>query len=629
MARTNAGHPLKGSAEDSASRAKDRASQAKHRAGNVAKRLQALRVLMKEHRLDVYLVPSADEHFNEYLPPNKARREAMSGFDGSAGELLITLDSAHLFVDSRYHLQADQQTEAGLFTVHKLGLAGAKEPTGWLKELEEREGSLRVGVDPFLVTLNQARTLADSLNGETSGTVPVSGNLVDRVWHDRPSASLNPVYPLPQTLTGEGVADKLTRIREAMAEAGASALVLSRLDDIAWTTNLRGSDIPYNPVFEAYLLVEADQAHCFTDNPLEDAARAALEGLVTIHPYTGFTTALEALGRKERTVWIDPASASDGIKLALGDADLISITPNPVVGFKAAKNPVEIQAARDAHVRSGLAKVRAFATLQRWLDDGKIVSEAGFSDLLAGEYAREPGYADLSFNTICGFGENGAIVHYGTPNPEKMLSPGGLLLVDSGVQLAGATTDDTRTIAIGQPDDVQKARFTAVLRGHIRMAMQVFPQGATGAVLDALARAPLWNQGLDYGHGTGHGVGAFLNVHEGPQGITARSRVPLQPGMVVSNEPGYYLDGWGGIRCENLYVVEEAPDMPAHPAGQTWLRLSALTLIPFDTTLIDVEQMTHEERAWLKAYHQQVQETLAPHLNTEDRQWLRQACQLP
>jgi Xaa-Pro aminopeptidase len=273
--------------------------------------------------------------------------------------------------------------------------------------------------------------------------------------------------------------------------------------------------------------------------------------------------------------------------------------------------------------------VRAFSGVQAAFLEGQRVSEADVAARLREEYAREEGFADLSFNTIAAFGANGAIVHYGTPDPEQALRAGGLLLVDSGVQILGATTDDTRTIAIGTPDDLQRARFTDVLRAHIRLAMQIFPEGTTGLMLDALARSPLWNEGLDYGHGTGHGVGAFLNVHEGPQSISARGLVPLEPGMIVSNEPGYYHAGWGGIRCENLYVVEEALGLRAHPAGKRWLRFSPLTVLPFDRTLIDWARLSHEERGWLTDYHRWVEETLAPRLEEPHRHWLAEACAPP
>jgi Xaa-Pro aminopeptidase len=300
-----------------------------------------------------------------------------------------------------------------------------------------------------------------------------------------------------------------------------------------------------------------------------------------------------------------------------------------VVSMKAVKNPVEITVSREAHLKSGSAKVRSLSQLASRLAEGQRVSEADYAQLLYEEYAREEGFSDLSFTTIAAFGANGAIVHYGTPDPRQALRAGGLLLVDSGVQILGATTDDTRTVAIGAPDAAQREHYTAVLRGHIRLALQIFPEGTTGQMLDALARSPLWNEGLDFGHGTGHGVGAYLNVHEGPQSISSRGTVPLEPGMIVSNEPGYYRAGWGGIRLENLYVVEEALGMPAHPGGKRWLRFSPLTAIPFDGALVDWPRLTREEFGWLRDYHAWVEGLLAPRLDAPHRHWLHAACAVP
>jgi Xaa-Pro aminopeptidase len=583
---------------------------------------------MGERGLDVYLVPSADEHQNEYLPDYKRRREAVSGFTGSAGDVAVTAEEAHLWVDSRYHLQADQEVDPARFTVHKLGLAGVPDWFDWLTRREEQAGALRVGFDPFLISLRVFDRLRAALRHPQSALVPVQGNLVDAVWEGRPPAPGSAVYALPERLTGESAADKLARVREAMAKAGAGALMLTRLDEVAWLTNTRGTDIPFNPVYESYLLVTRLDAQCFTDNPVPAAVRAGLEGLVRFRPYGELAAGLgEALGRLNGArLWLDRDSASHGLRLLAGQAPLLLDAPNPVVRLKAVKNPVEIERARESHLRSGAAKVRSFSRLHSLLAEGQPLSEADYAELLHEEYRREEGFSDLSFGTIAAFGENGAVVHYGTPDPRKRLAGGGLLLVDSGIQALGATTDDTRTIAIGTPTPLQRERYTLVLRAHIRLAMQVFPEGTTGQLLDAVARSPLWNEGLDYGHGTGHGVGAFLNVHEGPQSISARGAVPLEPGMIVSNEPGYYRAGWGGIRLENLYVVEEALGLPPHPSGKRWLRFSPLTVIPFDRALIDWEKLAAEEEAWLADYHHLVWESLAPRLSEPHRHWLKAAC---
>lgn len=592
----------------------------------VSQRLAALRDEMDRKKLDVYLVPSTDEHQNEYLPPHKARRQAISGFSGSAGDVAVTADAAHLFVDSRYHLQAEEEAAPAGYQIHKLGLSGELELHQWLTALEEDQGPLQVGFDPFVHSQRACKTLREALKKEQSALAPLQDNLVDRVWADRPLRTANIVYPLPDGVTGESVADKLVRVRSAMEEAGVDALVLNRLDDVAWLTNLRGGDISYNPVFEGYAVVERNRAVCFPASPVGEEASRSLEGCFDFDQYEAFAPVVQALAREGKTLWLDEGGASEGIRLLAGDTPLVTRSPNPVVKLKARKNPVEIATSRQAHLLAGAAKVRSFSHLESRLREGQPVSELGYAQLLEEEYATVEGFADLSFTTISAFGANGAIVHYSNPDPRQMLEEGGLLLVDSGVQILGATTDDTRTIAIGSPDKEHRERFTDVLRGHIRLAMQVFPEGTTGQMLDTLARSALWNEGLDYGHGTGHGVGAFLNVHEGPQSISVRGAAPLEPGMILSNEPGYYRAGWGGIRCENLYVVEEAPGLPAHPGGKTWLRFSPLTAIPFDNALIDRERMAPQEMRWLTEYHRWVEESLTPHLEEPHLHWLRQAC---
>ncbi|MEE8395502.1 MAG: aminopeptidase P family protein [bacterium] len=594
-------------------------------------RLAALRGLMAKHAVAVYLVPAGDEHGNEYPAAHKRRREAISGFGGSAGELAVCETDAHLFVDSRYHRQAQSEVPDGLFALHKLGLEGEQDLYAWLRAHDQAHGPLRVGFDPFLVNLRVHGKLAAALEKEGSSLQPIRQNLVDEVWAERPEAGFEAAFALPDAITGETVADKLARVRQAMADAGAGALVLTRLDEVAWLTNLRGSGIPYSPVFEAYLLVEAEGAACFTDTPVPQSAREPLRGLVEIRPYGEFADAVaraaRAAAEKGSPLWLDSDSASEGLRLLTGEAPVHQSPPNPVVKFKAVKNPVEIEGMREGHVKAGLAKVRAFSLLSARLAEGERLSEADFAELLEKEYAREEGFRDLSFATISAFGPNGAVVHYGTPDPAVLLEPGGMLLVDSGVQLLGATTDDTRTVAIGTPTRRQRERYTDVLRAHIGLAMQVFPSGTNGQMLDAIARSPLWNNGLDFGHGTGHGVGAFLNVHEGPQAISPTNTVALEAGMIVSNEPGYYRAGWGGIRLENLYLVDRAPGLRAHPAGKTWLRMVPLTLIPFDRNLIDPRRMTQPERAWLEDYHRTVAQTLAPLLAEPHRAWLAEACQ--
>jgi Xaa-Pro aminopeptidase len=603
-------------------------SQANER---IAKRLRALWPRLAAAGVDAYLVPSSDVHLNEYVPAYLRRREAISGFRGSAGDLLLCPEGSHLFVDSRYHLQAEQEVDAALCRVHKLGLEGEYTLAGWLTELERQRRSLRVGFDPFTLAMEAHASLAEALHAADSALVPLSDNLVDAVWDDRPPAPAQPIYALAETVTGRSAADKLEALRAEMAKAGADVLILSKLDEIAWLTNLRGSDVNYNPVFEAYLIVEAHGARCFTRVPPSRDVQHALAPQVAFASYEAYPDAVRRLGQTpDLTVWLDEAGTTMGTRLLLSEQQRLHTARNPVVLMKAVKNAAEIASSHEAHRHAAAAKIRSLARLDRLLSSGHTVSEQRFAEMLHEEYSSEAGFRDLSFTTIAAAGANGAIVHYSEASAEILLGSGDLFLVDSGIQVLGGTTDDTRTVCIGAPSERQRHLYTLVLRCHIRLAQQKFPEGTTGQMLDAITRSLMWNAGLDYGHGTGHGVGAFLNVHEGPQRIALRgSEEPLQPGMIVSDEPGYYESGWGGIRLENLYVVVADDDMPPHPSGKRWLRFEPLTLIPFDKRLIDWEQLTPEELAWLTRYHQHVRETIEPLLPDDDHAWLRQACTVP
>ncbi|MGE3537913.1 MAG: aminopeptidase P family protein [Candidatus Tectimicrobiota bacterium] len=594
-------------------------------------RLQALYARLAEYQVDAYLVLSADAHLNEYVPIYQRRRDAITGFTGSAGDALLCPEGSHLFVDSRYYLQAEQEVDATAFRVHKVGMEGAYTLTGWLTELEKQRGSLRVGFDPFTVSIETHAAYAKALKAPASALVPLPLNLVDAVWDDQPAPPAQPIYALPPEVTGRSVADKLTAIREHMAQAGAEALILTKLDEIAWVTNLRGQDVSHNPVFEAYLLIEPTQATCFSRVPPAADMQQALAAQLTFQPYSAYAAAVQQLAANpQRCVWLDASASTMGTRLLLAESQRLHSARNPVVLMKATKNAAEIAAMRKAHVHAAVAKIRSLARLERQIAAGQRVSELAYANMLQEEYASEDGFCDLSFTTIAAAGPNGAIVHYSQASPEVELHDGELFLVDSGVQVLGGTTDDTRTVSIGTPTARQKQLYTMVLRCHIALARQKFPEGTPGVVLDGITRSLLWNAGLDYGHGTGHGVGAFLNVHEGPQRIGPRgSDEPLQPGMVVSNEPGYYEEGWGGIRLENLYVVERDDDMPPHPSGKRWLRLDTLTLIPFDQHLIEWSQLTEAERHWLAGYYEQVQESIGPRLSGADRDWLRAACIIP
>ena len=594
-------------------------------------RLNSLHRGMKEALIDAYLVPSSDAHLNEYVPEYACRRMAITGFKGSAGDAIICPEGNHLFVDSRYYLQADEEVDLSKFRVHKLGSAGEHTPSQWLTKMENERANIRVGFDPSLMSMQAHSVYLAALHSAKSEMIPIGDNLVDAVWEDQPLPPSNPIYPLHEAVTGIGVAAKLSQIRKEMAEAGAGLLVLTKLDEIAWVTNLRGSDIAFNPVFEAYLVIDSERATCFTRTTPPPAVRHALHLLVEFQPYEAYSASIAGVDvRESETVWLDPSGTAVSTRLLLKDGQKILARANPVVMLKAVKNEAEIAASREAHRHAAAAKIRSFRVLEDKIASGQSVSELDFSLLLHEEYAQEDGFYDLSFTTIAAAGTNGAIVHYGDADPGVYLTDGELFLVDSGVQMLGGTTDDTRTVIVGTSSDRQKQMYTKVLRGHINLARQRFPEGTGGIALDALARTHLWNAGLDYGHGTGHGVGAFLNVHEGPQRIAPRGvDEPMKVGMIVSNEPGYYEAGWGGVRLENLYLVAADETLPEHPDGKRWLRLDPLTLIPFDTSLIDWDQMSDSEKTWLGEYHQEVWDKISQMLGDDDRRWLLEKCQIP
>ena len=597
----------------------------------IAARLSRLYQLLEREQIDAYLVLSSDAHLNEYVPAYTRRRTAITGFGGSAGDALICPDGNHLFVDSRYHLQADKDVDLSQFRVHKLGLSGEHTLSQWLTKMEKERGSLSLGFDPFTVSTQAHSLLTKALRSPDSNLIPIDANLVDAVWLDQPPPPGNCVYSLSDEVTGRGVAKKLEQIRREMQQADVETLILTKLDEIAWVTNLRGSDIEYNPVFEAYLAIDSTRATCFSRTMPDTEVLTQLGSLIEFRPYTDYSEAMKAVSAESSgIVWLDNSGTTMGTRLLFSSQQQVNESLNPVVMLKAIKNEAEISASRDSHRHAGAAKIRSIKRLQEHIADGQAVSELGYSDILYEEYAREEGFCDLSFTTIAAAGANGAIVHYSEASPDVQLMKGDLFLVDSGVQMLGGTTDDTRTVIIGEPTQRQKEVYTLVLRGHINLAMQKFPEGTGGIGLDALARTFLWNSGLDYGHGTGHGVGAFLNVHEGPQRIAPRGGdEPMKIGMIVSNEPGYYEAGWGGVRLENLYVVTSDEHLPAHPDGRKWLQLEPLTLIPFDKQIIDWEQLTAAERNWLSQYHQRVCDTIGPMLHDEDREWLRQACEIP
>jgi Xaa-Pro aminopeptidase len=615
-------------------------------AASTTAKFSALRSLLEQQQLDGYLIPSADEHLNEYLPEVKQRRSWLSGFTGSAGDLLIGRDRAWLFVDSRYYEQAELEVGTGLMQICKLGLDGHKNLEDMLAELgreaTKSDRKFHLGFDPFTLSVAQFRLFQKQLTSIGVKLVPLSENLVDRVrqqapWDAEPlpDYATSPLFRLPEAETGETVAKKLGRVREGMQQANVQILPVTKLDQIAWLYNLRGWDVPYNPVFIAYALVTPTAAFLFTNLPRISAEiQQALQSDVTLLPYEQYGETLKSLAVSDRRVLVDPHHTTMGTRQLLAAERLrceVVEMKTPIERLKVQKNPVEIAQMQQSNLKASRAKTRTL----KWLADqqaaGVLPTEWDVAQTIERFYAEEAGFQGLSFNTIAATGTNSSIVHYGTPSPDQRLQPGAFLLLDSGAHFASGTTDDTRTVIIGNPTPNQIERYTEVLKAHINCAMQRFPKGATGAQLDGITRSTLWFAGLDYGHGTGHGVGAFLNVHEGPNGISRRVQEPLEPGMVTSVEPGYYEPNWGGIRIENLYVVrdlsptESTADAAPKPL---WYGLESLTYIPFDTKLIDATRLDSRQREWLDRYHQTVIAKLTPTLSPEEAEWLRSACRL-
>ena len=581
-----------------------------------AARLALLREELTARRLDGFLVPRADEHQGEYVPSCGQRLAWLTGFTGSAGMAVVLTDRAALFVDGRYTLQAAAQVDTGLFEIHHLI---DEPPAKWLAGALAKGAVL--GYDPWLHTPQEVERLRGAAERAGASLKPVN-NPIDHIWPGRPPMPLAPVVPHPDRFAGDSAASKRARIGQALADEGAAAAVLTAPESIAWLLNIRGGDVPHTPLPLSFAIVRRDASvTLFIDRrKLAPGLDRHLGNAVTVEMPERFGPALDALAAAGAPVQVDPASAASWIfdRLELAGAR-IHRAADPCLLPKACKNPVELDGTRAAHRRDGAAVTRFLAWLAREAPSGGL-REIAASDRL--EAMRKEGqyFRDLSFPTISGAGANGAIVHYrATPESEKRLEPGTLFLLDSGAQYLDGTTDITRTVAIGQPTDEMRDRFTRVLKGHIALATARFPKGTTGAQLDALARRALWQKGLDYDHGTGHGVGSYLSVHEGPQRISkAPNAQPLLPGMIVSNEPGYYKTGAYGIRIENLVAVQ-----PSEEGGERdMLRFETLTLAPIDRTLVARELLEADEIAWLDAYHRRVRETLTPLVDPDTAHWL-------
>lgn len=580
-------------------------------------RLRALRTRLAELGLAGFIVPRADVHQGEYVAARDDRLQWLTGFTGSAGFCIVLPDVAGVFIDGRYRTQVKAQVDLAAFT--PVPWPEVK-PGDWVRE-NLAAGTL--GYDPWLHTAEEVEKLERALEGSQVTISPVSTNPVDDVWSDQPAAPLGRVFPHPEALAGDSHAAKRARLAEGLRQAGQRAAVLTLPDSISWLLNIRGADVPKNPVVQAFGILHDDaRVNLFADPGKFDAAvRGHLGPDVSLHPPESFPGALRALAGPVR---VDKGSAplavadilrGAGIALAWGD--------DPCRLPKARKTPAEITATRAAHLRDGAAMAEFLAWLDREAPKGQL-TEITVVEALEGFRRATNALHDISFDTICGAGPNGAIIHYRvTEETNRTVRPGELLLVDSGGQYQDGTTDITRTIAIGDPGDEARECYTRVLQGLIAISRARFPKGIAGRDIDALARYPLWLAGQDYDHGTGHGVGAFLSVHEGPQRISRLSEVPLDPGMILSNEPGYYREGAFGIRLENLIVVEEAP-----PLGDNrpQLAFETLTWVPFDRRLILAGLLAPGERDWLNRYHARVREVLAPRVSAATLEWLTAAC---
>lgn len=611
-----------------------------------AQKFAVLRSQLAKYKLDAYFIPSADEHLNEYLPEAKQRRQWISGFTGSAGDFLISHDRAWVFVDSRYYEQADMQVDANLQKVCKVGLEDHQTVEEVLAELGQQASSksqtVRLGIDPFTITVAQYRRFSERLSNCGVEIVPILDNLVDAVRSQNPWASSEPVpsfgdqpvITLPDTITGESLAQKLGRVRESMGNKKATILPVTKLDQIAWLYNLRGRDVECNPVFISYAIVTQDEAYLFTNTSrIDEPVRQFLAGQVQILDYEQYIPILRSLVQEQQNVLIAIAQTTYGTYLQLQEVKAkIVEAEHPVELFKAHKNAVEIAQMQQANLKASWAKTLTLKWIEEQIDAGNSISERDVANKIEGLYRQQEGFYDLSFPTIAGAGANGSIVHYSNPNPACQLLNGDLLLLDSGAQFYGGTTDDTRSISIGTPTEEQRDRYTEVLKSHINCAMQKFPKGTTGSQIDGIARSSMWQSGLDFGHGTGHGVGVFLNVHEGPNGISKRVNQSLDLGTINSIEPGYYKPKWGGIRLENLYFVKEVKKQESERSQESdanatpWYEFESLTYIPFDKKLIDRHKLNSQQIAWLENYYAAVVEKLSPMLTDAETVWLKQAC---
>ena len=589
----------------------------------IAQRLSNLREIMQREHLDAFIFPSTDPHNSEYVPDRWKGREWISGFGGSAGTAVVTMHSAALWTDSRYFIAAEQQLAGTEFVLMRERVAGTPTIAEWLGKVLSDINGATVGVDGMVNTAADVEALISDLRQQGGITVRTNFDPLAVIWTNQPPIPTTPIEVHSLEYAGESTTSKLSRIRMALRSLHADGMLVSALDDIAWTLNLRGSDVHCNPVFVSYLLIDTKTTTLFiNDEKLTPDVKAYLsaQGVQTA-PYNHIKDALH--NYNEYNILLDPNVISYTLFKQVRTQEVVRAS-SPIPAMKAIKNEIEVEGFRRAMIRDGVALVKFLRWLQTAVAKGQE-TEISVAEKLTALRAEQPLFRGISFDTIAGYEAHGAIVHYeATPETDMPLKPHGFLLLDSGVQYLDGTTDITRTITLGELTEEQREVYTLVLKGHIQLELAKFPSGASGTQIDALAREAMWRKGFNFLHGTGHGVGSFLNVHEGPHQIRMEYRpAPLLPFMTVTNEPGLYLEGKFGVRIENILLIK--PYMTT--AFGEFLQMEPLTLCPIDTAPIVREMLLDEEVEWLNGYHQYVFDKLSPHLQGADLDWLRAATQ--
>lgn len=584
-------------------------------------RLARLRELMKREHLSAFIFPSTDAHQSEYVADHWRGREWISGFNGSAGTAVVTMKSAALWTDSRYFLAAEEQLEGTEYQMMRLKMEGTPTIAEWLgKELQDVQ-SPEVGLDGMVNSYNYVKDLSYSLRKLGGITLRTNLDPLEQIWENRPSLPANPVEIQPLEYAGETLASKVVRIRKSLRELHADGMLVSALDDIAWALNLRGTDVHCNPVFVSYLLIESDKVSLFVDdNKLSPEVKQYLQdNQVSLYNYNKVEKCLESYS--EYNILLDGDETSYYLWKTVKCQEIVA-AGSPIPAMKAVKNKAEIEGYRSAMLKDGVAMVKFLKWLKPAVEAGGQ-TEISIDEKLTSLRAEQKLFRDISFDTIAGYAQHGAIVHYeATPETDVVLKPEGLILIDSGAQYQDGTTDITRTIALGAVSEEMKHIYTLVLKAHIQLELVKFPDGASGTQLDAVGRECMWREGYNFLHGTGHGVGSYLCVHEGPHQIRMEwMPTPLRAGMTLTDEPGLYLAGKFGVRIENTVLIS---DYMSTEFGK-FLQIEPLTLCPIDTTPIDVDMLLPEEIDWLNAYHHSVYEKLSPFLDEEEKIWLENA----